>query len=207
MKSSLLISFGRALRRPDPRGLPLAVREHQVLLQPERPHGARPHAGADVLARPRELRYEAPAALRGRRLARLHADAGQAAGALLPRRGQRRPPRLHDRRLRLELAARPLHLRVAGDRRHLPQPDRPRPLPLPPVLPGLVTRPAPDARERLAGRPRATALRAPRVVRRAGARHRAALLRWALPLAVAACAVAVSVPGARGHALYGDEVA
>jgi hypothetical protein len=28
-----------------------------------------------------------------------------------------------------------------------------------------------------------------------------------LPLAVAACAAAVSLPGATGHALYGDEVA
>jgi hypothetical protein len=28
-----------------------------------------------------------------------------------------------------------------------------------------------------------------------------------MPLAVAACAAAVALPGATGHALYGDEVA
>ncbi len=33
------------------------------------------------------------------------------------------------------------------------------------------------------------------------------LPRWTLPLAVAACAVAASLPGALDHALYGDEVA
>lgn len=36
---------------------------------------------------------------------------------------------------------------------------------------------------------------------------RVASARWALPLAVAACAVAVALPGAVAHALYGDEVA
>ena len=36
---------------------------------------------------------------------------------------------------------------------------------------------------------------------------RVAAARWALPLAVAACAVAVALPGALGHSLYGDEVA
>src|SRR5689334_1627908 len=36
---------------------------------------------------------------------------------------------------------------------------------------------------------------------------RSLLHRWAVPLAVAAGAVAASLPGALGHALYGDEVA
>jgi mannosyltransferase len=39
------------------------------------------------------------------------------------------------------------------------------------------------------------------------ARRRAGLAQWAVPLAVAACAIAVALPGAVEHALYGDEVA
>jgi hypothetical protein len=38
-------------------------------------------------------------------------------------------------------------------------------------------------------------------------RSHEALSRWALPLAVAAAAVAVSAPGALSHAMWGDEVA
>ena len=60
----------------------------------------------------------------------------------------------------------------------------------------MVAGPRLDSRERLSGRSREIAAPA-----------RRAALRWALPLAVAACAVAVAVPGALGHALYGDEVA
>jgi hypothetical protein len=39
------------------------------------------------------------------------------------------------------------------------------------------------------------------------ARRRAGLAQWAVPLAVAACAIAVALPGTVEHALYGDEVA
>lgn len=53
----------------------------------------------------------------------------------------------------------------------------------------------------------AVAAPAPRAFGRDLAGRRAALARWALPLAAAACALAVAPPGAVGHALYGDEVA
>src|SRR6478752_4607656 len=68
------IVVGRRPLRRSPAGLPLTVREHQVLLQPEGTVVPWLHASAEVLARPRRLWRDASASLRDRRLARLHAD-------------------------------------------------------------------------------------------------------------------------------------
>jgi hypothetical protein len=61
--------------------------------------------------------------------------------------------------------------------------------------------------ERLAARPTAGAATTVLPLGRDHARLRAAAATLALPLAVAAVAVAAALPGAAGHALYGDEVA
>jgi hypothetical protein len=61
--------------------------------------------------------------------------------------------------------------------------------------------------ERLAARPTAGAATTVLPLGRDHARLRAAAAALALPLAVAAVAVAAALPGAAGHALYGDEVA
>lgn len=61
--------------------------------------------------------------------------------------------------------------------------------------------------ERLAARPAAGAAATALPFGREYARLRAAAAALALPLAVAAVAVAAALPGAIGHALYGDEVA
>jgi 4-amino-4-deoxy-L-arabinose transferase-like glycosyltransferase len=61
--------------------------------------------------------------------------------------------------------------------------------------------------ERLTARSAAAAAAPALPVGRGHARARAAVAALALPLAVAAVAVAAALPGAVGHALYGDEVA
>src|SRR5215813_212506 len=68
----------------------------------------------------------------------------------------------------------------------------------------LVARPNLEG-ERLAARSSAATAALP--LARDHARLRAAAAALALPVAVAAVAVAAALPGAMGHALYGDEVA